>query len=92
MIMNHMYMDGRILDKQTQGLIVCLPKTQNPACVDAYRPVTLLNTDYKTLARTLGDRMLPWFAAVLHKNQHCGVEGNSVLEAVATVREAVAQA
>ena len=91
-IMNHMYIDGRTSVRQRQGLIFCLPKTPHPKNVGDYRPLTLLNTDYKIMARIIANRIRPFLAAILHPNQHCGVQGNSVFEAVAAVRETVAHA
>jgi hypothetical protein len=37
-------------------------------------------------------RLRPCLAAILHPNQHCGIQGNSAFVAVATVREAVVHA
>ena len=34
----------------------------------------------------------PWIVDLLQPNQHCGVQGNTILEATAAVREAVAYA
>jgi len=91
-IMNHMNIEGRTSARQLQGLIVCLPKITHPKNVEDYRPLTLLNTDYKILARIIANRIRPCLAAIIHPNQHCGVQGNSAFKAVATVREAVAHA
>jgi len=91
-IMNHMYIEGRTTARQLQELIVCLPKNAHPKNVDDYRPLVFLNTDYKTLTRLTANRLRPCLAAILHPNQHCGIQGNSAFEAVATVRQAVAHA
>jgi len=87
-----MYIDGRTSVRQRQGLTVCLPKTPHPKNVEDYRLLTLLNTDDKIMARIIANRIRPCLAAILHPNQHCGVQGNSVCEAVAAVREVVANA
>ena len=84
------YIEGRTTARQLQGLIVCLPKNAHPKNADDYRPLTVLNTDYKMLARIIANRLRPCLAAILLPKQHCGIQGNSAFEAVATVREAVA--
>jgi len=91
-IMNHMYIGGNTSVRQRQGLIVCLPKTPHPKNFDDYRPLTLLNTDYKIMARIIANRIRLCLAAIHHPNQHCGVQGNSVYEAVGAVRETVINA
>jgi hypothetical protein len=85
-----MYVECRTTARHLQGLIVCLPKNAHTKNVDDYRPLTLLNTDYKILARIKANRLSPCLAAILHSNQQCGIQGISAFEAVATVREAVA--
>jgi len=91
-IMNHMHIEGRTTARQMQGLIVCLPKNAHPNNADNYTPLKLLNADYKILARIIANRLRPCLTAILHPNQHCGIQGNSAFEAVASVREAFAHA
>jgi hypothetical protein len=56
-----------------------------------YRPITLLTVDYKILARILARRIRPLLAECPQTTQFSGVPGNSTLDAVATVRDAIAQ-
>jgi hypothetical protein len=71
-IMNDRYINGSISDSQKHGYIVCLPKNANPMSPDKYRPLTLLNTDYKLLTRITANRFQPWIDNILHHNQFCG--------------------
>lgn len=56
------------------------------------RSITLLITDYKILARILVHRLRPVLDEHLRTSQFCSIPGNSIIETVSTVREAVAQA
>jgi hypothetical protein len=76
-VMNDMYSEGEISDMQKHGHIVCLPKTSDPVSPDNYRPLTLLNTDYKLLMRIIANRLRPWLEDILHRNQFCGRVGKS---------------
>jgi len=87
-----MYTDGTILENQLKGIIVCIPKHTHPITIDDYRPLTLMNTDYKILTRIIAARLRQFLADVIHPNQYCGVPGKSIFEAVAAVRDAIAQA
>jgi hypothetical protein len=91
-ILNQMHSNEIVLEQQKHGLLVCLPKTPTPNRPEDYRPLTLLNGDIKLLARIIANRLCPWLAEILQQSQHCGLQGNTVLEAVAAVREAVAYA
>jgi len=91
-ILNCMYMDGIILARQLQGLIACIPKHAHPSKVDDYRPLILMNTDYKILTRIIAERLKPILSTLLHQNQYCGIGGNSVFGAVAAIRVVIAYA
>jgi len=86
-ILNCVYINGIILARQLQGLMVCKPKHSHPSKVDDYRPLTLMNTDYKILARIIAERLKPILSTLLHPNQYCGIGGNSVFDAVAAIRD-----
>jgi hypothetical protein len=49
-ILNNMFLEGKLMDCQKHGIIVCLPKTPRPNSPNDYRPITLMNADYKLLA------------------------------------------
>jgi hypothetical protein len=51
-----------------------------------------MNTDYKILIRITAERLRPHLPVILHPNQFCGVQGNSVFEAVVVVRDPIAYA
>jgi len=87
-----MYIDGTILENQLKGIIVCIPKHAHPVTIDDYKPLTLMKTDYKILIRIIAARLRQFLADMIHPNQYCGIPGKSVFEAVAAVRDAIAQA
>ena len=88
-LFNQMLRDRQLSERQKQGVIVCIPKTARPHTPEDYRPITLLNTDYKILARLIAVRVRP-ILTELQPCQYCGVPGNTIFDAVATVRDAIA--
>ena len=46
-IMNEMFIDGKLTEAQKKGLMICVPKRTNQCAMPDYRPITLLNADYK---------------------------------------------
>jgi hypothetical protein len=91
-MINQQYTHGTTTAKQKQGIIVCIPKTTRPSQPSDFRPLTLLNSDIKILARVIANRLTPILTKILSPNQHCGIQNNSILQAVTTVRDAIAYA
>ena len=89
-LLNEMFLNKRITVQQKQGILIRLPKTQQRSTPDSYRPITLLNTEYKLLARIMATRLKPILAEQLSTGQYCGIPGRSILDALATVRDVIA--
>jgi hypothetical protein len=89
LLFNHMFGDRHLSRQQKQGVIVCVPKNGRPRIPEDYRPIALLNTDYKILARLIAARLRPILADLLHSSQHCGVPGISIFDGVATIRDVI---
>jgi hypothetical protein len=91
-VIRQMHTEGIIMPQQKHGIVVCIPKKPIPTRPQDYRAKTLLNTDLKLIARIIANRLRPWLTDLLHPSQHCGVQGKTMLDAIATVREATAYA
>jgi len=87
---NQMYLDGRIMEQQKHGIVVCIPKTDPPTTPADCRPIILLNTDYKILALIIANGLRPTLSDLLHRSQYSGVPSSTIFDAVTTVREALA--
>jgi hypothetical protein len=91
-VFTQMFRDRKLTENQKQGVIVCIPKRERPNTPEDYKPITLLNTDYKILARLLAARIWPVISELLHPSQHCCMPRNTIFDAVAAVRDAIAYA
>jgi len=91
-IINCMFMNGSIMAQQAQGHVICLPKKTQQKKIEDYRPLSLLNADYKILTLVITNRLEPILPVIIHPNQHCGIQESSVFEAVAAVRDTIAYA
>jgi len=91
-ILNEMLITGNIHEHQKRGIMICIPKKTKPIRPEGYRPITLMNTDYKMLARIMAHRLKPALKGILHPNQYGGMKRGGIFEAAATIREAIAQA
>jgi hypothetical protein len=84
-----MFTTNTLSKQQNCVVIVCIPKTARPHKPSDYRPIILLNTDYRILAHIMVNRIRPKLEELMHPSHYCGRPGNTVFEATATVREAI---
>jgi hypothetical protein len=54
--------------------------------------LTLLNADLQVMARIIVNSLDQWLPSIIHTSQHCGIRGHTIFDAVATIREVIAQA
>ena len=62
-VFNQMFLDGRIMEKQRHGTLVCIMKTDTATTL-----ITVLNTHYKILARIVANRLRSTLSEVLHSS------------------------
>jgi hypothetical protein len=91
-VLNQMYLQGMVTPMQTHGEMVCIPKHAEARQIEDFRPITLLNTDYKLLARIMANRLRPIITEQLRTTQYCGIPGNTILDAVSTIWDVIAYA
>jgi hypothetical protein len=85
-----MFLQGMVIPRQTLGETVFILKQTEARQMEDYRPISLLNTDYKLLAITMADRLRSRVAEHLQITQYSGVPENTILDAVSTIRDIIA--
>jgi hypothetical protein len=86
----HMFLQKRIPPSLKHGIIISLPKSQNSHTLDDFRHISLFNNDYKLLVRVLARRLHPVLADQLSATQYCGVSDNTLIDALAGIRDILA--
>ena len=66
-------------DSQNYGLLTLLVKKGERALLSNWRPISLLNTDSKILAKALSTRLGKVLAHIVADDQTCGVPGRTIL-------------
>ena len=70
-LLNFFMNRGRMLSKFKAGIIKFKPKTTPYNEIKNYRPITLLNTDYKIFTKILSNRLQPILKELMHDSQFC---------------------
>ncbi|KAI8521374.1 hypothetical protein Bbelb_011280 [Branchiostoma belcheri] len=84
--------DGLLAVSQRQGIITLLDKAWDPLDPANKRPISLLNVDYKILAKALANRLKRVISQVVNADQSCGIPGRSITDSVCLHRDIAAYA
>ncbi|KAI8478581.1 hypothetical protein Bbelb_436790 [Branchiostoma belcheri] len=84
--------DGLLTVSQRQGIITLLDKAGDPLDPANKRPISLLNVDYKILAKALANRLKRVISLVVNADQSCGIPGRSITDSVCLLRDIAAYA
>jgi hypothetical protein len=89
-LLNQIFLHKNITPQQKRGIIVCLSKSNGDRTPEGYRPIAILTTEYKILGRNMARRLRQILQNHLRSSQFYEVHGNSILDAVFLVRDAIA--
>ena len=78
-VLNQMYIHKSMKGRQQHGIIVSLPKDKGDITLAGYRPITLMNTNYKLLARITARSLTPVLEEQLTSSQYSSVQANPYL-------------
>ena len=86
---NHWFAQGAIPGSVTKGVIILLKKGGRHVWegLDDYRPITLLNTELKILARVLTNRLQLVISDLIGPEQTFAVKGRSIQDNLHLIRE-----
>ena len=88
-VLNSCFDSGCLSLSQRRGVISLSFKKGDRLDPRNWRPISLLNVDYKLAARVIAGRLLNVIHLVVDKDQTCGVPGRFIGENVALLRDVV---
>ena len=86
-VLNAAFEAGQLSTSQRRGLIIVLYKKNDPLDTKNWRPISLLNVDYKIATRAISGRLLGVMPTIVGPDQTCGVRGRTISENLAWVRD-----
>ena len=86
-VLNENFCLGFLTDSQREGLLRLLYKKDDKRLAKNWRPISLLNTDYKLASKAITERLKPVMRAIVHRDQTCAVVGRSIFSNLQLVRD-----
>ena len=78
-VLGFSWQTGNLIPTQQQGVITLLPKpNKNHQDISNYRPIILLNVDYKIISKVISHRMRKYLPILIHPDQNDFLKGRSI--------------
>jgi exonuclease III len=79
------HMTGEMSASQKQAVITLLDKGKDRSLLKNWRPISLLNVDYKIASKTIANRMIKHLSKLIHPNQVGYVKNRNITDNIRAV-------
>ncbi|MCI18759.1 cysteine-rich receptor-like protein kinase [Trifolium medium] len=90
--MNDFHMNGKLVKGLNNTFIALIPKKDNPANLNDFRPISLVGSIYKVLSKVLANRMKKFLPKLIDETQSAFVQGRQILDGVLIANEVIDEA
>ena len=85
---SHCFLRGSLPDSMKGSVIrLIFKKCGDRKCLKNWRPISLLNVDYKIFSKVITSRMLKVLSFIIHPDQTCSIPGRSIFSKVTLLRD-----
>ncbi|CAM8992379.1 unnamed protein product [Rhodiola kirilowii] len=87
--MEEFWKNGRLPEGINRTFLVLIPKKPHPQCFDDFRPISLVNSIYKLLAKCLTRRLSEVLPLLISQNQSAFIANRSILDVIMVTNELI---
>ena len=88
-VLNHAISSGTLPHSFRRAVITLIPKKGDLADIANWRPVSLLNNDYKIFAKVLANRLKLSIGQIIHEDQSYCVPGRTIYDNLNLIRDVI---
>ncbi|XP_028102574.1 uncharacterized protein LOC114301812 [Camellia sinensis] len=87
--MSEFHQNSKLVHGINSSFVALIPKNDNPSCLGEYRPISLIGSLYKVLAKVLSNRIKHIMPRIISESQSAFIGGRSILDGVLIANEIV---
>ena len=80
-VIKYIFLSNTLAPSQERAMLTLLYKKGEREDISNWRPISLLNVDYKIITKILAERLKPLLPKIIHPNQKGYVNGRNIFEA-----------
>ena len=93
LVYSAIFFNNRLPKNHTNSFITLLPKDSGSLLyMKNYRPISLLNTEYKILTSALARKLSPFLSKLIHSDQTCSIKNRNILDHCHFIKDLIAYA
>ena len=86
-VLNECFRSGTLTDSQRESHLRLIYKKDDKRLAKNWRPISLLNADYKVTSKIITERLKLVIGSIIHQDQTCGVVGRTIFSNLQLVRD-----
>ena len=87
--LNNSFLQKQLSPSQRLAIVRLIPKIKSPTSAKDWRPISLLNTDYKILSSIIANRLKPILNSIISPNQHCGLPKRQIFHSHLNIKSSI---
>ncbi|XP_028053421.1 uncharacterized protein LOC114257814 [Camellia sinensis] len=89
LFMRDFHQNAKLVRGLNSSFIALIPKNENPASLNEYRPINLVGSMYKILAKILSNRLKQVLPRIISETQSAFMRGRNILDGILIANEIV---
>ena len=81
---------GTLTATQRNAVITCIPKDGDLTSLANWRPISVLNADYKILSKIIAERVAKVLPQLIHHDQTCNIPSRKIQYNLSLIRDVIA--
>ncbi|XP_057809058.1 uncharacterized protein LOC131023530 [Salvia miltiorrhiza] len=91
-LLQEFHENGKIPKGGNSSFITLIPKKEEACSLDDYRPISLIGSIYKVIAKILAQRLSAVMDSIISENQSAFIKGRFILDGVVILSEVIEEA